>query len=106
MTFGRCYHLLTLPGHGLVSFERRMHGVLVPRDLNAAGRWAGSGKRVPLLVWDTQEAARAAAEIASALRKQSVTLTQRSDSSWQLGKQIRLFSEVDEPALQGYTNGA
>jgi hypothetical protein len=103
MTLGRIYFLLTMANHGLVQVERQMHGVHVPRYLNSAGRWAGNGKRVPLLVWETRDAAQAAAEVASACRKKPVTVAQRADSSWQVGKAIRVFSELDAPALRGYT---
>jgi hypothetical protein len=94
-----------MANHGLVKVERQMHGVHVPRYLNATGRWAGNGKRVPLLVWETREEAQSAAEIATAFHKKPVTVAERADSSWRLGKAIRWFTAADAAALEGYTDG-
>lgn len=93
-----------MAGHGLVALEREMHGRHVPRCLNAAGRWANGGRRVPLLVWTDQEDAMRAAAIATVARKKRVTVTERGDSSWQLGREVRVFSEADTPALEGYVD--
>ena len=98
------YFLLTMADHGLVAREREMHGRHVPRCLNAVGRWANAGKRVPLLVWTDQEGAMRAAAIATAARKKQVTVTVRADSSWRLGREICVFTEVHAPALIGYVD--
>ena len=34
-----------------------LHGTHVPRYLNAVGRWAGGGRKVPVLVWTEQDKA-------------------------------------------------
>lgn len=100
------YFVLTMEAHGLVAREREMHGVHVRRYLNAAGRWAGGGKKVPVLVWTDQDKAKEAAAVATAARKRPVTVTLSGGSAWTMGKSICLFSDaVNFPALSGYTDG-
>lgn len=101
---GQRFFLLTMANHGLVGLERRLHGVHVPRYLNAGGRWAGSGKRVPLLVWEDRDEAQLPAEVATEARRNAVTVTEGASSSCQLDKSIRLFTKADAPALKGYVD--
>lgn len=103
---GDFYFVLTMADHGQVAREREMHGVHVPRYLNAVGRWAGSGRKVPVLVWTDQEAAKKAALIATAARKKAVTVTTAGGSAWKIGKSIRVFTTMDQEALSGYVDRA
>jgi hypothetical protein len=100
--FDNFYFVLTMKEHGLVAREREMNGVLVPRYLNAVGRWAGNGKRVPILVWTVQQKAIEAAQIATVARKRPVTVTLIGGSVWTLEKTIRVFTEADSHALSSY----
>ncbi|MGJ7542992.1 hypothetical protein [Variovorax sp. LT1R16] len=74
------------------------------RCLNSAGRWAVQGfASVPLLVWPSAqaEAARAAAERASAARGAKVQVVSRTDAAWVEGREIVVFTALNEPALLG-----
>lgn len=102
MLGGDLYFLLTMAGHGLAAQERTQHNRDVPRYLNAAGRWANTGRKVPLLVWICRDDALMAAGVASAQRKRPVTVAMASSQSWQLGRQICLYAEAHERALMGY----
>ncbi|MAG81335.1 MAG: hypothetical protein CMN89_14670 [Sutterellaceae bacterium] len=99
---GNFYFVLTMADHGLIPIERKQHSRDVPRYLNADGRWAASGKRVPLLVWTDQDAAKNAASIATAARKKAVTVTSVSGSEFKIGKSIHVFTPLDHDALSGY----
>lgn len=99
---GNFYFVLTLADHGLIPIEREQHGREVPRYLNADGRWAASGKKVPLLVWTNQDAAKNAASIASAARKKTVTVTSVAGSGFKVGKSVHVFTALDHEALCGY----
>jgi hypothetical protein len=103
---GNLYFVLTMADHGLVAQERAMHGRHVPRYLNAVGRWSGSGRKVPILVWTDQEAAKGAALMATAARKRAVTVATLGGSDLKIGKSIRLFTPEDERALNGYIDSA
>lgn len=102
--FGDFYFVLTMADHGLIARERELNGVHVPRYLNAAGRWAGGGRKVPVLVWTDQEAAKNAASIATAARKKAVTVTMVGGSEWKMGKSVRVFTSLDHEALSGYVD--
>lgn len=74
------------------------------RCLNSAGRWAVQGfASVPLLVWPSvqAEAAQAAAERASAARGAKVQVVSRTDAAWVEGREIVVFTALNEPALLG-----
>lgn len=99
---GNSYFVLTMADHGLIPIERERHGRVVPRYLNADGRWAASGNKVPLLVWTNQDAAKRAASIATTARKKVVTVTSVADSEFKIGKSIHIFSQLDHQALYSY----
>lgn len=72
------------------------------RCLNSAGRWAVQGfASVPLLAWPSAqaEAARAAAERASAARGAEVQVISRADAAWVEGREIVFFADGHESAL-------
>ena len=100
------YFVLTMADHGLVARERELNGVHVPRYLNAVGRWAGGGRKVPVLVWTDHDEAKKAASIATSARKKAVTVTTVGGSAWKMGKSIRIFTQMDQGALSGYVDGA
>jgi hypothetical protein len=99
---GNFYFVLTMADHGLIPIEREQQGRSVPRYLNVNGRWAASGKKVPLLVWTDQDAAKNAASIATAARKKTVTVTSVAGSEFKIGKSIHAFTPLDHEALSGY----
>jgi len=101
---GNFYFVLTMADHGLSPIEREQHNRDVPRYLNADGRWAASGKKVPLLVWTDQDEAKNAASIATVARKKAVTVTSVSGSEFKVGKTIHVFTPLDHEALSGYLN--
>ncbi|WP_213957535.1 hypothetical protein [Variovorax sp. dw_954] len=102
------YLLLSLAEHGSALLEHRNHGgpaTLYIRYLNIDGRWAVHGSlHAPLLVWDMSQAssAQAAAQTASKARGRAVQVMTRSDSSWEEGRQIRVFSTSNGAALLGH----
>lgn len=74
------------------------------RLLNAAGRWAVQGSaRSPLLAWPAAQApaAQAAAERASAARGRAVAVRAQADPDGVEGREIQLFGDAFEAALQG-----
>ncbi len=99
---GNFYFVLTMADHGQIQIEREQHGRDVPRYLNADGRWAASGKKVPLLVWTDHDAAQNAASIATAARKKAVTVTSVAGTDFKIGKSIQVFTPLDHEALRGY----
>jgi hypothetical protein len=101
---GDRYFVLTMARHGLIARERAEHGVNIARYLNAAGRWAAAGKRVPILAWMSEEEAKSAALVATAARKKAVTVTMVGGSDWRLGKWLRQYSPMDAEALSGYVD--
>jgi hypothetical protein len=108
-TLSTPYLLLSLADHQSTPLESDRHGgpqTRYARCLNVAGRWAVHGSPYsPLLVWHSTQAveAHAAAERSAKARGRSVKVLTRSDSSWEEGREIQVFSEAFEPALLGYT---
>lgn len=102
------YLLLSLADHQSASLEVARHGRSQSsylRCLNIAGRWAVHGTtQTPLLVWRSEQAseARAAAERSTKARRRPVEVISRSDSGWEEGREIQLFTLACEPALLGY----
>jgi len=102
------YLLLSLVDHQSAPLEVERHGrsqSSYMRCLNIAGRWVVHGvTHSPLLVWHPGQAseARAAAERSAKARRRSVEVISRSDSGWEEGREIQVFTDASEPALLGY----
>lgn len=76
------------------------------RCLNAAGRWAvRPSSAAPWLVWPPAQAADAAAAAArcAAARGRAVVVLARESGDWTEGREIRLFTQASDAALQGPT---
>ena len=102
------YLLLSLADHRSTSLESGQHGGSQDsylRCLNIAGRWAVHGTtHSPLLVWHPAQAgeAHAAAERSTRIRHRRVEVVTRSDSTWEEGREIQVFTDALEPALLGH----
>lgn len=92
--------------HGNEARETVMYNSGLPRMLNVTGRWSSHPTaQVPVLAWATREQAEAAAETARKSKgREAVQAQGIGGNVLVIGKNLRLYTPEDAPALVGYRN--
>lgn len=92
--------------HGNEARESAMYNSGLPRMLNVTGRWSSHPTaQVPVLAWATREEAETAAETARKSKgREAVQAQGIGGNVLEIGKNLRLYTPEDAPALVGYRN--
>ncbi len=92
--------------HGNEARETAMYNSGLPRMLNVTGRWSSRPTaQVPGLAWATREQAETAAETARKSKgREAVQAQGIGGNVLVIGKNLRLYTPEDAPALVGYRN--
>lgn len=90
--------------HGNEARETARYNSGLPRMLNVTGRWSSQPtSQVPVLAWATRDEAEAAAETARKSKgREAVQARGIGGNVLQMGKNLRLYTPDDAPALMGY----
>lgn len=97
------YYVLTRQSHGSAAREDQLYGGPAHhRYLDVYGRWVAQGTpMIPLLAWDSPDAAQAACATASSVRKGAIEVSTVAGGNFVPGNLLRLFAPTDAPALAG-----
>jgi hypothetical protein len=92
--------------HGNEARETAMYNSGLPRMLNVTGRWSSHPTaQVPVLAWATREEAETAAQTARRSKgREAVQAQGIGGNLLEVGKNLRLYTLEDAPALVGYRN--
>lgn len=92
--------------HGNEARETAIYKSGLPRMLNVTGRWSSHPTaQVPVLAWVRREEVETAAETARKSKgREAVQAQGIGGNLLQIGKNLRLYTPEDAPALVGYRN--